>query len=108
MPRSLLDREAIEAEIDRIRSLGLDELRSLWRATFRTAPPPPRISTSGAWATSSPTATMLSAGGMAGGRGHGARPGLRRPADGCAPGEFGTQDARHRNHGLSHQGRQDR
>jgi Protein of unknown function (DUF2924) len=40
MPRSSFDREAIEAEIDRIRSLGLDELRSLWHATFRTAPPP--------------------------------------------------------------------
>jgi Protein of unknown function (DUF2924) len=40
MPRSSFDGEAIEAEIDRIRSLGLDELRSLWRATFRTAPPP--------------------------------------------------------------------
>ena len=40
MPRSSFDREAVQAEIDRIRSLGLDELRSLWRATFRTAPPP--------------------------------------------------------------------
>src|ERR1700752_628564 len=40
MPRSSFDREAVETEIDRIRSLGLDELRSLWRATFRTAPPP--------------------------------------------------------------------
>jgi hypothetical protein len=40
MPRSSFDREAIEAEIDRIRSLGVDELRSLWRATFRTSPPP--------------------------------------------------------------------
>jgi hypothetical protein len=40
MPCSSFNREAIEAEIDRIRSLGLDELRSLWRATFRTAPPP--------------------------------------------------------------------
>jgi Protein of unknown function (DUF2924) len=33
------DREAIEAEIARIRSLGLDELRTLWRTTFRAAPP---------------------------------------------------------------------
>jgi hypothetical protein len=33
------DREAIEAEIDRIRSLGLDDLRTLWRATFRSSPP---------------------------------------------------------------------
>jgi hypothetical protein len=40
MLRSSFDREAIEAEIDRIRSLGVDELRSLWHATFRTAPPP--------------------------------------------------------------------
>ena len=34
------DREAIEAEIDRIRSLGLDELRALWRTTLRSSPPP--------------------------------------------------------------------
>jgi Protein of unknown function (DUF2924) len=40
MPRSSFDREAIEAEIDRIRSLGVDALRSLWRATFRSSPPP--------------------------------------------------------------------
>jgi Protein of unknown function (DUF2924) len=40
MPRSSFNREAIEAEINRIRSVGLDELRSLWRATFRTSPPP--------------------------------------------------------------------
>ena len=40
MPSSALDREAIEAEIDRLRSLGLDELRTLWRATFRSPPPP--------------------------------------------------------------------
>jgi hypothetical protein len=40
MPRSSFDRESVEAEIDRIRSLGLDALRSLWRATFRTSPPP--------------------------------------------------------------------
>jgi hypothetical protein len=26
------DQEAIEAKIDRVRSLGLDELRALWRA----------------------------------------------------------------------------
>jgi hypothetical protein len=31
---------AIEAEIDRIRSLGLDELRKRWRMTFGAAPPP--------------------------------------------------------------------
>lgn len=40
MPSSALNREAIEAEIDRVRSLGLDELRTLWRATFRSPPPP--------------------------------------------------------------------
>src|SRR3981189_2605858 len=40
MPSSALDREAIEAEIDRVRSFGLDELRTLWRATFRSPPPP--------------------------------------------------------------------
>ena len=33
------DREAIEAEIARIRSLGLDELRTLWRTTFRASAP---------------------------------------------------------------------
>jgi hypothetical protein len=33
------DREAIEAEIDRVRSLGLDDLRTLWRTTFRSSPP---------------------------------------------------------------------
>jgi Protein of unknown function (DUF2924) len=40
MPQSTSDREAVEAEVDRIRSLGCDELRSLWHATFRAAPPP--------------------------------------------------------------------
>jgi hypothetical protein len=40
MSRGSADREALEAEIDRIRSLGLDELRSLWRTTFRASPPP--------------------------------------------------------------------
>lgn len=33
------DREAIEAEIERIRSLGLDSLRALWWTTFRSSPP---------------------------------------------------------------------
>ena len=36
MPRPSFDREAIETEIDRVRSLGLDELRTLWR---RSSPP---------------------------------------------------------------------
>jgi Protein of unknown function (DUF2924) len=33
-------REAIEAEVERVRSLGLDELRTLWRTTFRSSSPP--------------------------------------------------------------------
>ena len=40
MPRPLFDCEAIEAEIDRVRSLGIDSLRTLWRTTFRSSPPP--------------------------------------------------------------------
>jgi hypothetical protein len=40
MPRPSFDREAIEAEISRVRSLGLDALRTLWRVTFRSSPPP--------------------------------------------------------------------
>jgi Protein of unknown function (DUF2924) len=40
MTRWSADRETIEAEIDRLRSLGLDELRTLWRTTFRSSPPP--------------------------------------------------------------------
>ena len=40
MHRPASDREAIEAEIDRVRSLGLDELRTLWRVTFRSSSPP--------------------------------------------------------------------
>src|ERR1700731_2636684 len=40
MPGPLFDREAIEAEIDRVRSLGVDSLRTLWRTTFRSSPPP--------------------------------------------------------------------
>jgi hypothetical protein len=35
----LPDDEAIEAKIDRARSLGLDELRTLWRTTLRSCPP---------------------------------------------------------------------
>jgi hypothetical protein len=33
--------QALEAEIARIRALGLNELRTLWRSTFRSPPPPP-------------------------------------------------------------------
>jgi hypothetical protein len=40
MDRRSADREAIEAEIDRVRSLGLDALRTLWRTTLRSPPPP--------------------------------------------------------------------
>jgi hypothetical protein len=40
MPSPSFDREAIEAEIDRVRSLGLDGLRTLWRTTLRSSPPP--------------------------------------------------------------------
>jgi hypothetical protein len=30
----------LEAEIDRVRSLGIDALRTLWRTTLRSSPPP--------------------------------------------------------------------
>lgn len=40
MARRSFDREAIEAEIDHAWSLGLTELRTLWRTTFRSSPPP--------------------------------------------------------------------
>ena len=40
MAQRSLDPATIEAEIDRIRSLGLDELRTLWRMTLRSSPPP--------------------------------------------------------------------
>ena len=40
MPRPFFDCEAIEAENDRVRSLGVDALRTLWRTTFRSSPPP--------------------------------------------------------------------
>ena len=40
MPRPSFEREGIEAEIDRVRSLGVDSLRTLWRTTFRASPPP--------------------------------------------------------------------
>jgi hypothetical protein len=40
MARRSSDREAIEAEINHVRSLGLDALRALWRTTLRSSPPP--------------------------------------------------------------------
>ena len=39
MPHPSFNGEAIEAEINRMRSLGVDALRSLWRTTFRSSPP---------------------------------------------------------------------
>ena len=40
MPRPASDCEAIEVEIDRLRSPDLDELRTPWRVTFRSSPLP--------------------------------------------------------------------
>jgi hypothetical protein len=40
MPRPLFECEAVEAEIDRVRSLRVEALRTLWRTTFRSSPPP--------------------------------------------------------------------
>ncbi len=40
MVQRSIDPAAIEAEIDRVRSLGLDELRELWRTTLGATPPP--------------------------------------------------------------------
>ena len=40
MVRRSPDPEGLEAEIDRVRALGLDELRARWRTTFRSSPPP--------------------------------------------------------------------
>jgi hypothetical protein len=39
MPCLSFEREGIEAEVDRVRSLGVDSLRTLWRTTFRSSPP---------------------------------------------------------------------
>ena len=39
MAARLVDAAAIEAEIDRIRSLGLDALRNRWRKTLASPPP---------------------------------------------------------------------
>jgi DUF2924 family protein len=38
-PQPTVDHAAIEAEIERVRSLGLDEVRDQYRITFRSAPP---------------------------------------------------------------------
>jgi Protein of unknown function (DUF2924) len=40
MPRPSFERGGIEAEIDRVRSLGVGSLRTLWHTTFRLSPPP--------------------------------------------------------------------
>src|SRR6266851_3992222 len=40
MARRPVDLEALEAEIDRVRSLGLDRLHTLWRTMLRSSPPP--------------------------------------------------------------------
>ena len=40
MVRRSADPEGLEAEIDRVRSLGLDGLQARWRTTFRSSPPP--------------------------------------------------------------------
>src|SRR5262245_10736499 len=39
MARRSMDRKAVEAEIDRARSLGLEALRTRWRAMFDGVPP---------------------------------------------------------------------
>jgi len=39
MAQRSIDQQAIEAEIDRIRSLGLDALRPRWRTMFGAMPP---------------------------------------------------------------------
>jgi hypothetical protein len=40
MARRSPDPDGLEAEIDRVRSLGLEGLRARWRTTFRSPPPP--------------------------------------------------------------------
>ena len=40
MSRPSFEREGIEAEIDRVRSLGVGSLRTLWHTTFLLSPPP--------------------------------------------------------------------
>ena len=40
MDRRSVDRDALEAEVDHVRSLGLEALRTLWRTTLRSPPPP--------------------------------------------------------------------
>ncbi len=40
MDQRTVDPAAIEAEVDRVRSLGIDALRTRWRMTFGAVPPP--------------------------------------------------------------------
>jgi hypothetical protein len=40
MDQRTIDSAAIEAEVDRVRSLGIDALRTRWRMTFGAIPPP--------------------------------------------------------------------
>jgi hypothetical protein len=40
MDQRTVDSAAIEAEVDRVRSLGIDALRQRWRMTFGAVPPP--------------------------------------------------------------------
>ena len=40
MDQRIIDPAAIEAEVDRVRSLGIDALRKRWRMTFGAVPPP--------------------------------------------------------------------
>jgi hypothetical protein len=40
MDQRTIDPAAIEAEVDRVRSLGIDALRTRWRMTFGAIPPP--------------------------------------------------------------------
>jgi hypothetical protein len=39
MAQRTVDPSAVEAEVDQIRSLGIDALRMRWRATFGRIPP---------------------------------------------------------------------
>src|SRR5207248_2086613 len=40
MDQRTVDPAAIEAEVDQVRSLGIDALRKRWRQTFGAVPPP--------------------------------------------------------------------
>jgi Protein of unknown function (DUF2924) len=40
MDQRTIDPAAVEAEVDQIRSLGIDAIRKRWRSMFRATPPP--------------------------------------------------------------------